>query len=417
MKTIPFLFLLFTCFSNAFSQEKVDHHLLIKNVRELINKYVTNHDIPGAVIQIKKGKKVLLKKAFGYAAAYGMDGKPLAKPEKMTTRHLFDIASLTKVIGTTTAIMYLVDKAKIKIDDPISNYLLVYKSDVKGTITIRQLLSHTAGLYDWYPMYYRASNRKEVYDLIASLPLKYPIGKERHYSDLGFTVLGQIIEEVSQMSLEDFFHTYIFSSLHMRYTVYNPTLKKNINGKPMYPKIATTSPGNPYEYRMVHDTSLHFSFSEIDPDAWAGWRNYMLKGEVNDGNAWYAGKGVSGAAGLFSTVENLQILTDMLIHKGKVHGKVFISEKTIQSFLTQDEFKNGLGWMMDPDNAVIKNAPPGSFGHTGFTGTSIAVIPSSQISIILLVNRQNQGLKFNNAYFNLSELRQEIFKMVSEAWR
>ena len=103
--------------------------------------------------------------------------------------------------------------------------------------------------------------------------------------------------------------------------------------------------------------------------------HYTLRGEVNDGNAWYANGGISGAAGLFSTVDDLQKLVDMLINKGKIPSGQFISEKTVQMFLTKDKFNNGLGWMMDPDNSFMKNGPEGTFGHTGFTGTSISVIP------------------------------------------
>ena len=102
----------------------------------------------------------------------------------------------------------------------------------------------------------------------------------------------------------------------------------------------------------------------------------------------------------------------MLMNKGKV-GKVhFISEKTIASFLTKDKFNNGLGWMMDPANSFMKNAPEGSFGHTGFTGTSIAVIPQSGISVILLINRQNIGLLKSGEYYNVGPIRQQVFEAV-----
>jgi CubicO group peptidase (beta-lactamase class C family) len=192
----------------------------------------------------------------------------------------------------------------------------------------------------------------------------------------------------------------------MKNTTYNP----NQSGK--FKKIAATSHGNPYEYRMVHDSTLGFQIKDIDPDSWKGWRTYTLKGEVNDGNAWYANGGISGAAGLFSTVTDLQKLVDMLMNKGKVGKVQFISEKTISSFLTKDKFNNGLGWMMDPANSFMKNAPEGSFGHTGFTGTNIAVIPSSGISVILLINRQNIGLLKSGEYYNVGPIRQLVFEAV-----
>ena len=138
----------------------------------------------------------------------------------------------------------------------------------------------------------------------------------------------------------------------------------------------------------------------------------MLKGEVNDGNTWYANGGISGAAGLFSTARDLQKLVDMLINKGMVGSKQFMSGRTIETFLTKDKFNNGLGWMMDPDNSFMKNAPEGSFGHTGFTGTSITVIPGDKISIILLINRQNNGLLNNGEYYNVNPVRMQVFNAV-----
>jgi len=191
--------------------------------------------------------------------------------------------------------------------------------------------------------------------------------------------------------------------------MYNP-LQKNKNLK-----IAPTSIGNPYEKRMVYDSSLGFIFKEIKPSQWDKWRHYTLVGEVNDGNAWYANGGVSGDAGIFSDIHDLQILVDMLLQKGKVNNENFISEKTISTFLTKDSFNNGLGWMMDPINSFMKNAPEGSFGHTGFTGTSISVIPSQELSIIILINRQQMGLLPSNEYYNVNPIRLEIFKIVQES--
>jgi CubicO group peptidase (beta-lactamase class C family) len=163
---------------------------------------------------------------------------------------------------------------------------------------------------------------------------------------------------------------------------------------------------------MVYDPPLGFQFKEIKHDQWNGWRHYVVKGEVSDGNAWYAEKGVAGAAGLFSTIDDLQKLVDMLMNKGLVDGKQFITENTIGTFLTKDKFKNGLGWMMDPENSFMKDAPEGSFGHTGFTGTSIAVVPSQKVSVILLINREQMGLVDGKQYYNVNPIRAQVFKAV-----
>jgi CubicO group peptidase (beta-lactamase class C family) len=198
----------------------------------------------------------------------------------------------------------------------------------------------------------------------------------------------------------------IFLPLGMKNTTFNPLTAGR------FKKIAATSHGNPYEKRMVYDSTLGFKIKEIEPSQWTGWRTYTLKGEVNDGNAWYANGGISGAAGLFSTVGDLQKLVNMLINKGKVGSVRFISGKIIEFFLTKDKFNNGPGWMMDPDNSFMKNGPEGTFGHTGFTGTSIVVIPQYNISVILLINRQNMGLLDNGEYYNVNPIRQQVFNVV-----
>ena len=386
-------------------------NLLIHKIDSILQSQVDDSKIPGAVIEIKKGDDIIYKQAYGYAQKFNYQHELLANPEKMTTGHMFDIASLTKVVGTTTSIMLLVDRGLINVDDPVGKYIKAFTTPDKAAITIRNLLTHTAGLYEWYPLYYRAGNKQETFKLIGQLPLAFPVGAQRKYSDLGFTILGEIVETVSGQSLDQFEEQNIFKPLGMAHTMYNPLQK----GKDF--EIAATSFGNPYEYKMVHDPDLGFQFKEIKHDECNGWRHYILKGEVNDGNAWYAEKGVAGAAGIFSTVDDIQKLVDMLMNKGRVGDVQFISEKTINTFLTKDKFNNGLGWMMDPENSFMKNGPEGTFGHTGFTGTSICVVPSKGISIILLINRQQMGLIGDKEYYNVNPIRAQVFKEVMEFYR
>lgn len=392
------------------AQQNIQQQKLVTIVDSILKNAVDSRLIPGAVIEIKKDKQIICRKAFGFAERNDDENKPLAHPVPMTTDILFDLASLTKVVGTTTSIMLLVDRGLIKVDDPVGKYIPAFGVGEKKHITIRHLLTHTAGLITWYPLFYRAHNKQEAYQLIDELPLAFPVGKSRHYSDLGFILLGEIIEKVSGMPLEKFDQKNIFIPLGMHHTTYNPLAAG-------FAKFAATSHGNPYETRMVHDTSLGYVFKEIDPDQWNGWRTYTLKGEVNDGNAWYALKGVSGHAGLFSTIDDVQKLVDMLMSRGRVRGKKFISEKTIKQFLMQDDFKNGLGWMMDPGDSFMKGAPVGSFGHTGFTGTSITIVPSLNLSVILLINRQNMGLLSGGFYYNPNPLRKAIFEAVMAEWK
>jgi CubicO group peptidase (beta-lactamase class C family) len=139
---------------------------LTTSIDSILESQVSRNLIPGAVIQIKKDREVIYEKAFGYARKYDRDHRELNPPEKMTTGYMFDIASLTKVVGTTTAIMWLVDKNQLSVDDPVGKYIPAFNSGGKKAITIRHLLTHTAGLYEWYPLYYRAANKQETYKLI-----------------------------------------------------------------------------------------------------------------------------------------------------------------------------------------------------------------------------------------------------------
>jgi CubicO group peptidase (beta-lactamase class C family) len=379
--------------------------------------------IPGAVVQIKRAGRIVYSKAYGLSQKYDIRRQPLADPPAMNTATLFDLASLTKVVGTTTSLMLLADQHRISVDDPVSKYLPGFDTGAKKQITIRHLLTHTAGLYEWYPLFYYSAHRDSTLRFIEALPLHFPVGRQRKYSDLGFTLLAGIIEKVSGMRLDKFEEQYVFQPLGMTHTGYNP-LQHGITTN-----IAATSLGNPYETRMVHDSTLGFAVPGLDPDSWNGWRHYVLKGEVNDGNAWYAGEGISGAAGLFSTVEDIQRLVDMLQNEGIADSlqdegmadslqnkarKRFLSAKVIHAFLTPDAFHNGLGWMMDPENSFMKNAPAGSFGHTGFTGTSIAVVPQAQLSVIILINRQNIGLQPNGVYYNPNPVRLAVFGAAME---
>lgn len=400
--------------------------LLRQRVDSIVEAAIRADLIPGAVVQIEKDGRVVYSHAYGVSQEYDFHHQPLQPAPAMDMATLFDLASLTKVVGTTTSLMLLADRGLIRIDDPVSLYLPGFDTGEKKKVTLRHLLTHTAGLYEWYPLFYRSAHRDSTIRLVESLPLRYPVGKQRRYSDLGFMLLGAIIEKVSHMPLERFEEQNIFKPLGMSHTTYNPLQRgegqrgegqheEGQHGEAQHGRmtdIAATALGNPYEYRMVHDPSLGFAIPGIDPDSWNGWRQYVLKGEVDDGNAWYASEGISGHAGLFSTAGDLQRLVDMLLHDGMAGRRRFISAAVIRAFLTPDSFQNGLGWMMDPANAFMKNAPAGSFGHTGFTGTSIAVVPEYHLSVIILINRQNVGLQQKGVYYNPNPIRQGIFESV-----
>ena len=377
---------------------------LTKQIDSVLNGAVHDHEIPGAVVLVAKNGKVLVHKAFGYRKLFNREGSATLKtPPKLSIEHLFDVASITKTF-TTTGILLLVDRGQLQLDDTVAKYIPSFDRPDKKVITVRQLLSHTSGLLGWYPLYYKANNKKEVYELIPNLPLDYTPGTQRKYSDLGFTILGQLIEVVSNKSLEAFMKQEIFFPLGMKNTGYTPM--KSLPGR----TFAASSLGNPYEYRMIRDSSLGFTRAEIDPESWNQWRDYNLEGEVNDGNAWYAGKGVSGAAGIFSTAEDLFKLANFWLSKGQSTTLSIVNKNLLAEFITADKFNNGLGWMMDANNSFMKNAPSGTFGHTGFTGTSIVLVPEKEIVFILLINRQQKGLLQNKEYYNTNTIRRRLFE-------
>lgn len=381
----------------------------IAAIDSLIQQEVDQENIAGAVIRIQRGDSILHVNAYGFAKKYTYGMNLMEEPVKMTRGHLFDLASLTKVFATTYGIMLLVDSGKVVLDDPISNYLPAFADEQgdKSTISIRHLLTHTSGLPQWYPLYYKASNKNERRDVIANMPLKWPVGGERHYSDLGFMLLGDIIEQVSGRNLNQYLYEQLYQRLDLEHTTFKPDPGK-------FPNIAATSHGNPFEKRMVHDDDFGYQV-DVDPESWDGWREYTLIGEVNDGNAWYANSGIAGHAGLFSTAADLQVLINLLLDKGQYRGTQIISEAVVDTFLSQDRFGNALGWAMQKSIIATEGTPEGTFGHTGFTGTNVVVIPEHDLSIIFLTNRQHVGPAEDGYYFNLQPLRQEIVKVVLDS--
>lgn len=388
----------------SFGQDKTSSAGNIAAIDSLIQKAVDEENIPGGVIRIQQGGSLLHYKAYGFAQKYEYGLKPLENPEEMTRDHIFDLASLTKVFATTYGIMLLTDLGEIAIDDPIQKYLPEFSEGAKGEITIRHLLTHTSGLAQWYPLYYKASNKMERRKAISEMPLKWAVGEGRHYSDLGFMLLGDIIEKVSGKSLDQFLTDEIYQPLNLQHTTFNP-LQKGVEN------IAATSHGNPFEKRMVYEDDFGYRV-DVQPDSWDGWREYTLIGEVNDGNAWYANNGVAGHAGLFSTAEDLQKLINLLLDNGNFNEKRVISPAVIDTFLSKDQYGNGLGWAMDKKTISARGTPDGTFGHTGFTGTNVIVIPEYELSIIFLTNRQNVGLQDDGSYFSLNPLRQDIVNVV-----
>jgi len=404
-----------------------------------VAEWVGTERIPGAVLLVARNGEVVFEEAYGqawmYAHAEGEYGASAAGEDRpgalrrlddaaiaMTTDTVFDLASVTKVMATTFATMLLADDGDLELDAPVRRYLPDFgrgpagtsqEAPGKGDITIRQLLTHRSGLSQWQPLYYSAGNGGEAYGLIRDFPLAWEPGAGRHYSDLGFMLLGVIVERISGRPLDVFLQERLYGPLGLSTTGFR---RRGESGPPVSggaipqadaagPAVAATSHGNPFEHRMVHDPDFGYRI-DLDPDSWDGWRRYTLVGEVNDGNAFHAFGGVAGHAGLFSDAVDLQVLLQLLLNGGGYGGRRYISAAVIDEFMADTGDGQRLGWWA-PDYL-----PAGSFAHTGFTGTFVAGIPSQGLAIVLLTNRQNVGLDDEGNYPNIGELQRGVARVL-----
>ena len=357
--------------------------------------------MPGAVFLVAKDGRVLHERAYGFAQLNDYELRRLASPRAMTTTTMFDLASVTKVMATTFAVMLLTDRGQVDVDAAVSRYLADFRGPHLDSITVRHLLQHSAGLVQWQPVYYHAANSAQAYSVIREMPLAWGVGEARHYSDLSFMLLGYIVERVSGQSLDTFVEQNLYRPLGLKSTTFNP----KTHG---FTQFAATEQGNVYERHMVYDSTFGYRYRG-DPTAWNGWRQYVLNGEVDDGNAFYAHGGVAGHAGLFSTAGDLRILLDLLNNRGNYHGRQYIRAATVNRFLTRDEYQNYLGWQ------APRGLPDGSFSHTGFTGTYVLGVPRYGLSIVLLTNRQNMGADARGYFPDLGPLQQSVSRAIVNA--
>ncbi len=346
---------------------------------------------PGAVLVVSQNGKIIHERAFGFAQLNDYQMHRLASPRPMRTTTVFDLASVTKVMATTMAMMLLVDRGQVDVDAPVYKYLPDFRGPHLDSITVRHLLQHSSGLVQWQPLYYQASNKAEVYKAIREMPLGWGVGEARHYSDLGFMLLGYIVERVSGKSLDKFVEQQIYNPLGLRRTMFNPKTRGVTN-------LAATEHGNVYEKHMVYDSTFGYRYLG-DPKSWDKWRSNVLVGEVDDGNSYYGHGGVAGHAGLFSTASDIRVLTDLLVNRGTVNGHRLLRAEVVDRFLTVDKYGHYLGWQQQ------SGLPPGSFMHTGFTGTNVIGVPKYGLSIVLFTNRQNLGTNEKGFFPDVSPVR------------
>lgn len=404
------LVILFMLSFNVFS-ENIEN---LNKIDEVTKKYMENETIPGSVVLVSKNGKIVYLKAFGYAQLFDRD-KKMEKPLLMNENTIFDLASLTKVMGTTQAIMKLCSEKKINVEDKVSKYIKGFEKNGKENIKIKDLLTHTSGLIPWQPIYYHSKNPKETLEYIKNMKLEYKTGTERKYSDFSFIILGFIVEKVTGQKLDDYLEKNIYLPLGMKNTKFNPK-KKGITKN-----IAATSNGNPFEERMIKDDNFGYKVNERFEE-FKNWRMYTLVGEVNDGNSFYANKGVAGHAGLFSNVKDLYILGEVLLNGGIYKGKRIYSKEVIDMFTSvQSSFGHGYGWEINRGGG--ESGYMGRFsdeyfvGHTGFTGTHIVYDMKNKMQIIILTNKQNYGVDKDTKYKSTWSYAREIMNIVGETFK
>jgi len=406
----------------------IQANIAIEEADSLVRAWVDAKRIPGAVLLVSRDGEVVFERAYGwaqlneyedgqYGASAAGESRPSAlrrldHPRAMSAGTAFDLASLTKVMATTFATMLLVDSGELDLDGPVQQYLADFHGGGKEDISPRHLLTHRSGLSQWQPVYYSAAGADQAYAFIRDFPLAWAVGAGRHYSDLGFMILGYAIESITGGSLDAFLQERLYGPLGLESTGFRPGSTAAPATDAIFAAdtiFAATSHGNPFEHRMVHDPDFGYRIAG-DPQAWNGWRDHTLAGEVNDGNAYHAFGGEAGHAGLFSTAAELSVLLQLLLNRGEYGGHRYISAEVVDTFLAPTGNGQALGWQVPDD------LPEGSFEHTGFTGTYVAGIPARGMAIVLLTNRQNLGLDDRGQYPDVSELQRAVARAVVP-WR
>jgi uncharacterized protein YbbC (DUF1343 family)/CubicO group peptidase (beta-lactamase class C family) len=315
-------------------------------VDTLIQEQVAGEGITGAVLVVGHNGHLVHQKAFGLRAA-----SPRREPMTMDT--VFDLASLTKVVATTPSIMRLVQYGQIRIDDPVSRYLPEFAANGKDNVTVRQLLTHYSGLKPDLDLNAPWEGRETAFAMANEEKLQAPPGAQFVYSDINFIVLGEVVQRLSGMSLDKYADAHIFQPLGMKHTRFMPPAAWK-------PKIAET---------------LGIGDKRV------------LRGTVQDPTAERMG-GLAGHAGLFSTAGDLALYAQALIDRKKILSPDVIEKMTTPQQPANAVEVRGLGWDIDSPFSSNRGAllPVGSFGHTGYTGTSMWVDPFTNTYVILLTN-------------------------------
>jgi CubicO group peptidase (beta-lactamase class C family) len=319
------------------------------SVQDLLAHGVRDRAFPAATIEVGHEGGVRWRKAVG-AMTYDAGAQPTGEST------VFDLASLTKVLATTPLVMNAVDLGLLDLDEPVSGRLNNWRGADRETVTVRDLLAHCSGLTAYLPFFRDYRGRVEFERAICELPLEYPPRTQSIYSDLGFMLLGFILEDIARQPLADQFAT--------------------ISGL-VAPEPLTFRPPASWRPRTAP--------TETDP-----WRGRLLAGEVHDENAWALG-GAAGHAGLFGTAAAVGSFARLVLATLR-HDTPLGRRDTWQTFTRRRDDVPGssraLGWdTMLPTSSCGTMLSPSAIGHTGFTGTSLWIDPARDLYIVLLTNR------------------------------
>lgn len=303
---------------------------------------------PGAAVVVGRKGAAVWQRGFGRLD--WTDESATVDP----TESIYDLASLTKVVGTTTALMILYDEGKVHLDDPVSKYIPEFSGGEKDLVTLRLLLEHRSGLPAGRDLWRIAHSSDEARQAVIETPLAYHPDQFYEYSDLGADMLGFVVEAASGQRLDQFLADHVWKPLGMDDTFFKPADSLRI-------RIAPT---------------------EVNPP-----RGYPLRGEVHDENAFALG-GIAGHAGLFSTASDLAVFAQMMLNGGQYGGTRIIADSTVSLFTTRAARTRALGWdTCAGDGSCGKYLGERAYGHTGFTGTSLWIDPDRDMFVILLTNR------------------------------
>lgn len=331
----------------------LDHTKLFE-IDEIIRKAIRDSVFPGAVVGVMKDGVLAYNQSYGY--------QDYTKTEAVQATDVYDLASITKVMGTTVSVMKLIDEGKLGLNDHIASFFPEFDTKDKRDITIRDILLHQTGLPPFRIYVDSLKTRDEIIEAIKNEPLTYETGSKYVYSDLGMILLGEIIHEVSGKPVDAYARNEFYFPMNMYSTFYNPSR----NSRWLMSRIAPT---------------------EIDTIYGRG----LVRAEVHDERAWFM-DGVAGHAGLFSSAIDMAKFSTMLLNEGTYAGEQYLKPETIRLFTTNQSPHNsrGLGFDRKSGNGFStagQLASNDTFGHLGFTGTSLWIDREKNMAVILLTNR------------------------------